>query len=262
MLLNILIGSDPEVMVKNSSGIIVPVTGLLGGCKEHPVPVNNGAVQEDNVNAEFNINPASTEQEFTSNIQVVMEILSSMLPPDFTLEVKSSHRFPKQLLMAAGAPVMKFGCSPDYNALTKQENDIPPSRQTLRTAGGHVHIGWDKPVEKDKWDVGIMCDYTLGLWSLLHDDDNERRRMYGKAGAVRVKDYGVEYRVLSNFWLKSPQLMREVFRRAKLSAKCVGKLGALSSSVSPQDVQTIINSGDKAEAVKALKMAKGVLHGL
>jgi hypothetical protein len=36
--------------------------------------------------------------------------------------------------------------------------------------------------------------------------------MYGAAGAFRPKPYGVEYRVLSNAWLQSEELMAWVYR--------------------------------------------------
>jgi hypothetical protein len=37
--------------------------------------------------------------------------------------------------------------------------------------------------------------------------------LYGKAGACRYKTYGVEYRTLSNFWVLSTDLRREVWER-------------------------------------------------
>ena len=46
-------------------------------------------------------------------------------------------------------------------------------------------------------------DYTLGLDSLLLDSDTRRRSMYGRAGSFRFKEYGIEYRTLSNFWIKN-----------------------------------------------------------
>ncbi|OYV41139.1 MAG: hypothetical protein B7Z80_02685 [Rhodospirillales bacterium 20-64-7] len=54
-------------------------------------------------------------------------------------------------------------------------------------------------------------DYFLGIHSLLWDKDGTRRKLYGKAGAFRPKPYGMEYRVLSNRWLDSPDLTRWVY---------------------------------------------------
>jgi len=39
------------------------------------------------------------------------------------------------------------------------------------------------------------------------DDPKLRRKLYGRSGAFRYTPYGLEYRVLSNFWMSSPPLM-------------------------------------------------------
>jgi hypothetical protein len=88
----------------------------------------------------------------------------------------------------------------------------------MRTASGHIHIGWTKDEDpNDPVHFADCCalvkqlDYFLGLHSILWDRDNRRRSMYGKAGAFRPKPYGVEYRVMSNVWLTNEELMRWVF---------------------------------------------------
>lgn len=58
-------------------------------------------------------------------------------------------------------------------------------------------------------------DVYLGLPSLFWDREDKRRSMYGKAGAYRVKHYGMEYRSLSNAWVKDEDLIRLVFRNTK-----------------------------------------------
>jgi hypothetical protein len=76
--------------------------------------------------------------------------------------------------------------------------------------------------------------------------------MYGKAGAVRAKSYGVEYRVLSNFWLKSEELMGEVYDRAVSAAKNLDKLPKVLDLCSSQHMQSIINNSDRGEALRTL----------
>jgi hypothetical protein len=56
-----------------------------------------------------------------------------------------------------------------------------------------------------------QLDYYLGIPSLIYDDGVKRRTLYGAPGAFRPKPYGMEYRVLSNAWLRSEGLMRWVF---------------------------------------------------
>jgi hypothetical protein len=48
------------------------------------------------------------------------------------------------------------------------------------------------------------CDLFLGVPSVLMDNGEMRKQLYGKAGCYRPKPYGGEYRTLSNFWFLNP----------------------------------------------------------
>jgi len=61
-------------------------------------------------------------------------------------------------------------------------------------------------------------DFVLYNSSLSWDNDDRRRELYGKPGSFRPKPYGVEYRVLSNMWLKSISTQKFVFDAAKAVA--------------------------------------------
>ena len=113
---------------------------------------------------------------------------------------------------------LELGCNPDYNAWTFDQNRPPDAHVTFRTGSGHVHLGWGENFDLASFDHFDMCarvarqlDYYLGLASLLWDGDNRRRELYGKAGAMRPKPYGMEYRVLSNAWLNSDVTRRFVY---------------------------------------------------
>jgi hypothetical protein len=88
----------------------------------------------------------------------------------------------------------------------------------MRTAAGHVHIGWKRSnnkIDLRHFEASRLLvkqlDYMLGVPSVLLDKVCARRMMYGSAGAFRPKKYGAEYRVLSNFWLEDKALMKWVF---------------------------------------------------
>ena len=97
-------------------------------------------------------------------------------------------------------------------------------------------------------------DFFLGLPSLAYDNDKLRREMYGKAGCYRPKPYGVEYRTLSNAWLKSEKLMRWVFRNTQEGMRRLVNGDALFNKYG--DIQAIINNSDKTEAMKIVKAEK------
>src|SRR5690625_1539949 len=195
----ITIGTDPEVAVV-SGGQIVSVTGMIGAGKANPLPVTGGFIQEDNVSAEFNTEAHTSFESFNNNIGQVINELLSYVPG---IEFKTSHHFEKAYLQSLGSSVLHFGCDPDFNAWTGEENEKPSPYTTLRSFAGHVHIGYDNPDKDTSNKLVQLCDVFLGVPSLLMDPDTERRELYGKAGACRYKDYGVEYRTLSNFWVAS-----------------------------------------------------------
>lgn len=64
-----------------------------------------------------------------------------------------------------------------------------------------------------------QLDCVLYPVSLLWDSDDKRRTLYGKIGAFRPKEYGVEYRPLSNAFLSSKEIQRYVFEVTKRAAE-------------------------------------------
>jgi hypothetical protein len=244
----LMIGHDAEVFV-TKHGTIADAIGLLGGTKEDPLQVDQGALQEDNVLAELNIWPASNADDFVSRTNSVMSTLKQRLPSGYDVAIQSSHHYDKEYLIAAPEQAMEFGCDPDFNCWTLEENDTSSPLTTLRTAGGHVHIGFPHDVtEVTRVKTMRMCDYLLGLPSVLLDVDTERRSLYGSSGAYRPKPYGAEYRVLSNFWLKDETLMRWVFSQAVDCFNNRNDLDNYTGVLSSMELQHIINVSDVSAA--------------
>jgi hypothetical protein len=125
--------------------------------------------------------------------------------------------FSKDLLDRLPPHVKELGCNPDYNAYTLEPNPTPNGSDVVfRTGAGHLHIGWTDGAEgMEHFEkcarLVKQLDYTVGLVTLLFDDEPRRRALYGKAGAFRPKPYGLEYRVPSNAWCKSEALARTMF---------------------------------------------------
>ena len=215
--LDILLGADPEKFVHNGEEF-VSAHGMIKGDKECPFPVVNGAVQVDGMAVEFNIDPAADKEQFLGNLKSVMSQLDAMLPSHSTVACPTAD-FSAEIIAATPKEALELGCEPDFNAWKDGEaNPSPNGDVSFRTGAGHIHIGWTSDMDINDPEHVLACsqlckqlDLYLGVPSVLFDNDDRRRELYGKAGAMRVKPYGVEYRVLSNAWLEDDSLMSWVY---------------------------------------------------
>lgn len=254
----VLIGSDPELFV-GAGGEVLTAIGKVGGSKDAPRAVPLGALQEDNVLLEYNIDPASSLDEFKKNILSVLEEGRKELAKHGLDVIRgmSSHIFDEEFLYSQGEQAWVFGCDPDFNAWTRDMNHMPRDvHPCLRTAGGHLHIGYShlgKVTKAKSANIIKMCDYLLGLGSVLLDKDERRKQLYGKAGACRFKSYGPEYRTLSNFWLFSEDLLNWAYTNAVAAHDRLEDLPVFEKLIDSAKVQNTINTGDKFEAEASMK---------
>ena len=252
----ILVGCDPEVFVRQN-GLFRSAHGLIPGDKKSPFKVRNGAVQVDGMALEFNIDPAATEDQFVLSVQDVFQQMAAMVPGYEVVAVPVAD-FDPDYMKSQPKEALELGCDPDFNAWTGAPFVKPNADLPMRTASGHVHIGWTNGERLDDQvhagnarAVTKQMDFFLGLGSLFYDGDVRRRSMYGKGGCHRVKSYGVEYRTLSNAWLLNEQRMRWVYRQVQKGMESLMNGNDLSQRYG--DVQEIINTSNKAEAERILK---------
>jgi hypothetical protein len=255
----ILVGCDPEVFVKKS-GIFQSAHGLILGDKKNPFPVRNGAVQVDGMALEFNIHPAASEEEFIFNVEDVYSQMRSMVPEYEVVATPVAH-FTEEYIASQPPAALELGCDPDFNGWDMRINKKPNANRPMRTASGHVHIGWTSGENINDADHFELCgelacqmDFYLGLGSLFYDEDQERRSMYGNPGCFRPKSYGVEYRTLSNKWLNDRKLMGWVYRQTVQGTKDFFSGRILKTKHG--DIQNIIASNDKKEARKIIMAEK------
>ena len=250
------VGHDGEVFLRNpKTNEFVSSIGLIGGTKEKPLPIphlgQGFALQEDNVTVEFNIPPATNSQAFISSISSALsEIRRRAFALGLEVAIDSSAEFPSSELEHPNARTA--GCTVDYNAWTMLENSRPDlSKTNLRTSGGHIHIGTNaKPFA-----VIRACDYFLGIASVVLDKDHQRRKLYGSAGSFRFTPWGVEYRSLSNFWLKDPTLMSWVFDATLGAVREASRSGIDTTFMMNHSgsIQNIINEGKVDLAYRFIK---------
>lgn len=239
-----LIGADPEFFLRDKKyGSYKSAVGLIGGSKWEPKKIDEvgHAILEDNVAVEFNIKPASSYDEFRASIHKVLDHLRGILP-GYEFSTESAVSFPKEELMTPEAQM--FGCEPDFDAWREVPNMKPHSDdENLRSAGGHIHVGSDVAIVKPNHVIRAM-DLFLGVASTQRDSGVRRRELYGKAGCCRYKDYGVEYRTLSNFWIFDDAHIKWAFDGTQRALKFVED----GHDISPEDgylIQRCINTNNK-----------------
>lgn len=213
------IGSDVEFFLRDSFNKIINAADHIKHSKNSPYKKQKIKIYFDNVLAEFNIPPCNNGREFVAQITNGLYLLEKISCP-YKLDFTAASIIDESIAEKENAK--ENGCNDETNAYTLSfnteiENFIKNSR--FRTCGGHIHIGVDDD-NKELLDPIIkplfvyMLDLFLGIPSILIDKDMtqvNRRKAFGKAGAYRSKSYGVEYRVLSSWWVTKPEYVAVVY---------------------------------------------------
>ena len=252
---NVTIGSDPEFFIKNKDSEIVSAIGIVGGTKDEPKPLEKEGyfVQEDNVMVEFCIPPSKSSRELILGINTALLLIEGRLNTQgYHKAVCASAEFDLETLIQQ-PKAMEFGCDPDFNAYTGMINNVNADPfTTLRTAGGHIHIGYDNHSEPVNLKIIKAMDLFLGVPSILMDSDKRRREIYGKAGCFRHKKYGVEYRVLSNFWIFNSVLIDWAYEQTLRAIDFINN-GNLNDSIDFQLITRAIDTQDVDLASQLIK---------
>lgn len=265
---NITLGADPEMFLwSNKLNRFWPVVGLIGGTKNLPLPITNEghAIQEDNVMVEYCIPPSKTADEFVKHIVFTKEYINTLLEniripieneigdldiEDLELVTKciASATFQYEDLISDQAQM--FGCESDYDVYTFDANKVNRINPYLRSAGGHIHLGYDNHNMDTTVKLIKAFDLFLGLQSVILDPDKERRSMYGKAGCYRIKPkYGFEYRTLSTFWTENEELMRWTYNQAMNAINFVNNDGIITNE---EEIIKAINTSNVEMAMEIL----------
>lgn len=261
--LNVTFGADPEMFVyklNHNTGehVPVPVCGWLGGTKGTPEPLSTKLpkykVQEDGICAEYNIPHCKDARSFAQAIAMAKQLLSDRIrgirsdcyirtSPYVMMNRSELGRYPQAYM---------FGCSPEFDAYSEGAVVPPISPDQLilpetaswddpkeyRFAGGHIHIGVSRngkyELPMPRYVLAALCDAYVGLWSLARDKQGARRKMYGQAGRFRPTKYGIEYRVLSNFWTNSEEL----------TERTINALAPMLTFVTTNDIRLVMQLFD------------------
>lgn len=241
---------------------VVPICGLLGGTKEHPMKIpevgEGYAVQEDGVAAEFNIPPCSTAYDFGNSLSNMLSHIERaiLLPKGLGRSYVNNLTLKKEWI-EKHPNVGVIGCDPDYCAYDEKDG-LPISRTLnpdliagVRGAGGHIHLGY--PVDMCRPEILTkLLDVVVGLHFLHLDKQGARRQWWGLAGLYRPKSYGVEYRTMSNWWIWNASKAKTV------AGCCLALLESLAghmvewsaayNAIDWQQVKRVIDTEDSAQA--------------
>lgn len=259
------VGADVEVFVADkATGEIVSAENHIKGTKQDPFvfdPENpHFATSLDNVLAEFGIPPATNSEEFYAFLQKSLNFIDATLPQELCTAIQPAAYLDERWLKTRQA--RRFGCEPDFNAYTLTCNERPfAENKTLRSAGGHVHLGYEDAAvfnpftyapDEERANLVRLLDLYLGVPSVLVEPDNERKNLYGKAGAFRPKKYGLEYRTISNFYLKTKELTCWVYDQVIAAVKALNE-GFLITDGLAANIQATINTNDAVTANYLIK---------
>lgn len=261
MTTKMTIGTDPEFFIKQKKdGKYLTAEHMFPGTKYEPHTMKSGAgLQTDNVAVEFASPVAQDGEELVANLRETFHELFEMLPEHVVLDTEPSAEFDDDQLVTEQAKL--FGCSPSYDAWALKENEAPSAEATnMRSIGGHIHVGKSEGDGNDflhddwgKVNTIRLMDAFHGIISVVLDKTEaavKRRELYGKAGDHRPTEYGVEYRTLSAFWLKSPALvmLMNSLTNDILAIMRDGAHEEVITAIGEDVIQNTINTGDAMTA--------------
>lgn len=271
----IYMGADPEFFfIKEGKTVgaekVLPKEGL----EKYSV----GKVIIDGIQAELNPKQSHCRAYVNDNIAECFKMVKETLKthPGITAEFTQTVPITKEEMKSLSKENKQFGCTPSRNAYTLKSGIKikDASRYMKRSAGGHIHLGHGgsaevkKAMENTKG-LSMMLDIIVGNTCVLldrNDGNLERRKNYGKAGEFRTPSHGIEYRTLSNFWLRSKPLAGFALGLARLAVEIMINSTetnniekAIRSKVNVRKIRKAINTNDFDLAYENFKKIEPIL---
>jgi len=251
--MNFSLGADPEFMIVKD-GEYKSVIGIIQGTVDNRIKIRGHEFYYDNVLAECAIKPSYSKEEAVSNFKECLQLFAEMAHP-FQIVPQAAQHYDRNQLQHPEAKTVN--CDPEFCPYAMSMVNGPVEEilyGTLRTCGGHIHLGHETLTEGNNGILAMyMMDLFLGVPSLWLDKDptsGTRREMYGAAGRYRAKSYGMEYRSLSNFWLQSPRFVEFIYDMSEFVTNFV--VSGKGSEHWSFDWEVFYNTSNLADAWKCL----------
>lgn len=279
---DVTMGCDPEFFFTDKRGKVVgsekvlppegvKVSGIWNEFGEDDYDEKTGEGKTphfiiDGVQAELNPPPNTCRALLGNDIHHCFRNLATRLKKEgrqLDVDFKPLVKITKKELDSLSEASKRFGCAPStniYKSAKEAKIKVDPKKYLKRSAGGHIHLGantggWKgntmkKTLHKPKVLVPIL-DLVVANTCVLIDRDPsnvERRKNYGRVGEYRIKKYGIEYRTLSNFWLRSYQLMSFVMGMARMACQLADQ-----STKSNNYVKALMDAVPREDVIKAVQ---------
>jgi len=184
------------------------------------------------------------------------------------LTLRNVVELPESTLKTADDKFVQFRCSRSYNVYNDPGDGVPNAREyKWRCAGGHIHVGFTRTftapgIEQIVRGLDAVLG-TIGVSLAAGIDNPERRHTYGRAGEFRLPQHGLEYRVLSNFWLSHPAIAMLVFEISRAAVRLAQSgLYNLCWVAREDETREVINNCDVEGARNILRRNAAVLSGM
>lgn len=257
----ITLGSDPELHIfDKQEGRVVSSLRVLGRDKHKPIDLGDGIrLYSDNALAEASMPPAESVNGIVGRMKEVFIRTQHHLGDRYSLLPTAACKYGMDELKDKS--LWEAGCNPNIDVYARAQNAAAHFRDDTRTGSFHIHIGHvDLATERQKEQMVMLLDVFLGCASVIFDRDPtaiERRKLYGRAGEFRPTDYGIEYRVLGNWALRSPLLTELAFDLVAHSIHHmeIGDAPGIIEACGTLRTQVAINTNDKDLARDLLDIA-------
>lgn len=227
--IGVFMGCDPEFFFTTKKGEVIGSEKVLNT----PMINTSGArFMMDGVQVELNPQPHNCREGLGGEISLAFKALKTHMEKigDVRASFTTVVEIDKKELDTLSDRAKVLGCAPSLNAYGHAPTvTIDAEKYLKRSAGGHIHLGINTssyPYMKAVLPRLVpLLDIFLGNTCVLLDRDPnqvERRKVYGRAGEHRLPAHGLEYRTLSNFWLRSYQLTSFVMGVARQAANLLG----------------------------------------
>lgn len=244
----VTLGCDPELFIEDANGQVVgsekviPEAGLSNDIY-HPKGIIRDGVQVE-------LNPASSscrESVGAYICSLIQQLNASLQATGHSISFKSVVEVSKEEMDSLSEKSKQLGCAPSLNIYDSKATIKVAEDYRVRCGGGHLHFGFLTGEQRYRTKEMVRClDALLGNTCVLIDRNPamvERRKVYGRAGEHRLPSHGLEYRVLSNFWLRSYEMWSFVSGLGRMA------IGGALDRVAYKQIDSMLDSSKVAKAI-------------